>query len=62
MKSLQLIISLLFVSTSLLTSTSIFKASAEEIPEPECKQSVNNTACGYNCDISDNGQKVACAE
>lgn len=62
MKKIQLIVSTLLLSTSFIASTSISKASAEEIPEPECINVFEETACGYNCRMSNNGREAACAE
>jgi hypothetical protein len=61
MKKLQWVISIFFLGTSLLTLTSISKATADEIPEPECiKGGIDDSACGYNCVRS--GTDVGCAE
>jgi hypothetical protein len=62
MRKLQWVISILFLSTSLLIFTSILKAAAEDIPEPECVTGGEESACGYNCEISYNQLRANCAE
>ena len=61
LKNTQLIFSLSLLSTSLLIPASISKATAQ-IPEPECKEALNEPACGYNCERSNDGRVAACAE
>ena len=60
-KNLQLISSLFLLSTSLLILALISKATAE-IPEPECETALNEQACGYNCERSNDGRVAGCAE
>ena len=61
MKRISSIVTTLLLSTSLNLSTLISQASAE-IPEPECINTFEETACGYNCRMSNDGRKAACAE
>ena len=66
MKNIKTAILLTLLATCLSTFTSIGKATAEEIPEAECLTAYDGandeTACGYNCEKSGNGNTVACAD
>lgn len=63
MKSIQSIVSTLLLSTNLIASTLISKASAQNIPESDCiKAILGGTACGYDCKVSGDGREAACAE
>lgn len=61
---LNILLPLLFLSIGAIIPTSILKANAREIPEPECKSASmgDDSACGYHCKDSGDGRKVACAE
>ena len=64
MKNTQLTVSTIFLTVVCISSVSISKATAQ-IPEPECITTYSGdgaTACGYDCEKSADGEKVACAE
>ena len=61
MKNISLVVYTFLLSAGLAISTSVPKAIAE-IPEPECQEAVNESACGYNCELSGDGRVAGCAE
>ena len=65
MKNIRITI-LLTLLASLSIFTSVDKTTAEEIPEPECLTAYDGaddeTACGYDCEKSGDGNSVACAD
>ena len=61
MKNIQLIVSTFFLTIGFVTSTLVLEAFAE-IPEPECQEAINKSACGYNCELSGDGRIAGCAE
>lgn len=65
MNNIKSIVSVILFTTGLWISTSTSKVAAEKIPEPECLTAYGadeETACGYNCKKSGDGNRVACAE
>ena len=64
MKNIKTAIYLVLFTTSLCLPFSVLKLAAEEIPEPECITATlgEETACGYNCEESGDGDRVTCAE
>jgi hypothetical protein len=62
MRQFQLLVSIFFLITGFNFLTLSSQASDEDIPEPECKEALNGSACGYNCEFSIDARSVACAE